>query len=123
MSHGQWVSNLLGSPASGEYFFHASFQLIGWPTTWGGKEKAPPKSRAALLIDWVPQRVGRPRGRINSAPEPVSNLLGSPGSGETPFTSTRVQRKLSFQFIGFPSKWGDRKNVRAPLLIDFLMDW
>ncbi|APB32959.1 hypothetical protein GlitD10_0645 [Gloeomargarita lithophora Alchichica-D10] len=111
------VSNLLGSPASGEKRYACltislalGFQFIGFPSEWGD---LPSRSQSAYLT-------------------PVSNLLGSPASGE----ASQISRKRStmrfpiywvpqrvgrlhlpawrepavdcFQFIGFPSEWGDR---------------
>ena len=65
--HAARVSNLLGSPASGELrtgtvagLTRKCFQFIGFPSEWGGEADARLKLQLAL----------------------VSNLLGSPASGE-----------------------------------------
>ena len=60
------------------------FQFIGFPSEWG---------------------VGT--GGVTSLLSPVSNLLGSPASGETTSARQRLLKPTSFQFIGFPSEWGD----------------
>ena len=61
------VSNLLGSPASGEH----------------------------------------PQNLEKVAQAKVSNLLGSPASGESRQTHGWFTLSFCFQFIGFPSEWGD----------------
>jgi len=38
--------------------------------------------------------------------EAVSNLLGSPASGELSFLEWKHEDLQGFQFIGFPSEWG-----------------
>ena len=64
-----FVSNLLGSPASGEE--HPD----------GGEEEVWVNE---FPIYWVPQRVGSTTGKLQTLLEGwrVSNLLGSPASGE-----------------------------------------
>ena len=60
-------------------------------------------------IYWVPQRVGRQvlEGTEAELVVTVSNLLGSPASGEFVIESSPEYAQVSFQFIGFPSEWGD----------------
>ena len=60
-----------------------SFQFIGFPSEWG--------------VDAI---VTRSDGAY------VSNLLGSPASGETPAAVAPAPTTNRFQFIGFPSEWG-----------------
>ena len=109
------VSNLLGSPASGEErtkpprWLHpeGGFQFIGFPSEWGDSTMFQLSSSFSFPIYWVPQRVGRKDGRQFSALQiHVSNLLGSPASGETFFLDRTMKVKTGFQFIGFPSEWG-----------------
>ena len=85
------VSNLLGSPASGESLTpvwcsasRGSFQFIGFPSEWGGNQCwYTPRRPSGFPIYWVPQRVGREKdGHKFSA------------------------LQICFQFIGFPSEWG-----------------
>ena len=59
------------------------FQFIGFPSEWG---------------------VPKSEGQIPS--DEVSNLLGSPASGEATGTQPRFTGSWRFQFIGFPSEWG-----------------
>jgi hypothetical protein len=40
----------------------------------------------------------------------VSNLLGSPASGEQMRNSAGGKAWIGFQFIGFPSEWGARPD-------------
>ena len=66
-------------------FLQMSFQFIGFPSEWGVYDMAVVALGVNVLfpIYWVPQRVGR--GRKNFKLEViscVSNLLGSPASGE-----------------------------------------
>ena len=113
-----FVSNLLGSPASGEglgyglvgqFFgkfpiywvpqrvgspcplgpqpqYESGFQFIGFPSEWGAYLVKFPSEwdEFKFPIYWVPQRVGRVRccGMSPSSVTVVSNLLGSPASGE-----------------------------------------
>ncbi len=85
------VSNLLGSPASGET---PSIQVaievcFKFPIYWVPQRVGRPvwgvSSSTAMLfpIYWVPQRVGSPTlAEGGGQPSGVSNLLGSPASGE-----------------------------------------
>ena len=91
VEHQPGVSNLLGSPASGETLIKGGgwviilycFQFIGFPSEWGEREYGQGKPLLSEFpIYWVPQRVGRGRRRRL---HPVDS---------------------SFQFIGFPSEWG-----------------
>jgi hypothetical protein len=96
-----FVSNLLGSPASGETVpmfgrmrTIRCFQFIGFPSEWGGQAAG--------------RSLHRPR---------VSNLLGSPASGEWSAKAYTFQR-WRFQFIGFPSEWGDSVNAALEAAIE-----
>jgi hypothetical protein len=157
------VSNLLGSPASGETaaarrkapsswwfpiywvpqrvgssFAYGAFVIsIPFPIYWVpqrvGSRGRGDRNRptATFPIYWVPQRVGSgselnpPWGRrtvSNLLGSPasgesrswgqkssnchVSNLLGSPASGENLLPKPLPMRFGRFQFIGFPSEWG-----------------
>ena len=85
------VSNLLGSPASGEKAFrrnnHVSFRvsnLLGSPASGEADgDVNDPMTNIMFPIYWVPQRVGS-RTDLNRRcfEHRVSNLLGSPASGE-----------------------------------------
>jgi len=58
-------------------------------------------------IYWVPQRVGRVSVEFTASyGSLVSNLLGSPASGELKPLGAYIEGVWSFQFIGFPSEWG-----------------
>ena len=86
------VSNLLGSPASGEGVHYkptvknlkSVSNLLGSPASGELKFTGEQPGKPKFPIYWVPQRVGR-----GYAPDQncrgslcVSNLLGSPASGE-----------------------------------------
>jgi len=81
-----WVSQRVGrwdcltSPSGN---CGSSFQFIGFPSEWGANTQGPSPV------------YGR-----------VSNLLGSPASGEGPWITSAKRFSQSFQFIGFPSEWG-----------------
>ena len=82
------VSNLLGSPASGEA------ALI---TVYVGVE-------AAFPIYWVPQRVGsRLRPLREGFGRVVSNLLGSPASGEPEGFPPGLLSKAVSNLLGSPA--------------------
>jgi len=68
--------HLLDSPASGEYFFHASFS-IGWP-------KKKPRQKAGLHFQFI-------------------GFPSEWGEAHLPPWQDAPRR---FQFIGFPSEWG-----------------
>ena len=99
------VSNLLGSPASGEPTAAATattvdsdgFQFIGFPSEWGVIIKEQQQEvRRPFPIYWVPQRVGSHNAsQFQECLELVSNLLGSPASGEL----TMQELKLLLQFV------------------------
>jgi len=85
------VSNLLGSPASGENsevgqppFGTLGFQFIGFPSEWGeeavqrGFEDLPGFQFIGFPSEWGASLEEEPR----SSGTTVSNLLGSPASGE-----------------------------------------
>ena len=92
------VSNLLGSPASGERHMgdlHVA-NNYGFP------------------IYWVPQRVGR--GGVEPWAEPLASFqfIGFPSEwGDPPFNSLVDVPEWRFQFIGFPSEWGAMGAVRT----------
>ena len=48
-------------------------------------------------------------GPYSPASEKVSNLLSSPASGEFWRLAQILEPVLSFQFIEFPSEWGEHK--------------
>ena len=84
-----YVSNLLGSPASGEF-----------------GEKVVSLLMQAFPIYWVPQRVGRFSLVGEGSVRERFQFIGFPSEWGV---RTRVQREyknLRFQFIGFPSEWG-----------------
>ena len=112
------VSNLLGSPASGEFVFPHEiclrvfnrFQFIGFPSEWGAAKR----ERNNVLFLLVSNLLGSPasgepqKGLPDGPDARVSNLLGSPASGEL-FLSTLLKKEgKGFQFIGFPSEWGEK---------------
>ena len=66
-------------------------------------------------IYWVPQRVGSFHCELNVILLLVSNLLGSPASGETKDVGENLSAFGSFQFIGFPSEWGAFCQALCPL--------
>ena len=137
------VSNLLGSPASGEETIGLDFansvsvsNLLGSPASGEELFLANPEfsKKVRFPIYWVPQRVGRTHpvsyrtfttpcflfigfpsewgvfraGDVGSdGGRRVSNLLGSPASGEWYFPYSFLDSLECFQFIGFPSEWGD----------------
>ena len=118
------VSNLLGSPASGEAgsttdlltLAAASFQFIGFPNEWGVVCARPATvCRSSFQFIGFPNEWGGGGTRSLfscSQPHSVSNLLGSPTSGEF-LEQTWWPLPIptaSFQFIGFPNEWGDYKN-------------
>ena len=85
-----------------------SFQFIGFPSEWG-------------VLDASDQL----HSFLN-----VSNLLGSPASGERLWQCSRKrQSSRGFQFIGFPSEWGVRVALAARRLwrgfqfIGFPSEW
>ena len=131
-----WVPQRVGRPvALSKTGVTPGFQFIGFPSEWGALVNTP-NGQVPLVfpIYWVPQRVGRKKvntrfgerlvfpiywvpqrvGRCNfpegpSLPDLVSNLLGSPASGEIlrkGYSSRCSNRREGFQFIGFPSEWG-----------------
>ena len=63
--------------------FCLGFQFIGFPSEWGACVTEP---SVAILG--------------------VSNLLGSPASGENDPNELGLGLMTCFQFIGFPSEWG-----------------
>jgi hypothetical protein len=86
------------------------FQFIGFPSEWG--EFTPEAIAYAVWtfpIYWVPQRVGRVgiEGRAGGGVSLfpiywVPQRVGSAGR-----TLTSAGRSAGFQFIGFPSEWGE----------------
>ena len=93
-SHCDPVSNLLGSPASGEMI---EFQKVvkGHTVTVSNLLGSPASGEEECMVECGDLRF-------------VSNLLGSPASGEQCKKFWRKREDGSFQFIGFPSEWGGR---------------
>ena len=101
----------MGSPASGECETagrnvknESSFQFIGFPSEWGAPLLATliPAALSLFPIYWVPQRVGRADERLAVGfSKEVSNLLGSPASGE----STVMMRCFWLSRWSFPIYW------------------
>ena len=92
------------------------FQFIGFPSEWGVVD-----ARMVLSVEgefpiyWVPQRVGRKSVLVyTTTPERVSNLLGSPASGEGKGRS-QVQRPPDL----FPIYWVPQRvgSSRSYLLL------
>ena len=80
-----WVPQRVGRrPPNPQGASLVCFQFIGFPSEWGDSEN----------FQQPPFAV-------------VSNLLGSPASGEFQRAARHEQCRLGFQFIGFPSEWGD----------------
>ena len=87
------VSNLLGSPASGEFKEQKLLEgFIPFPIYWVPQRVGrwqvhlvyEQGEQTWFPIYWVPQRVGSSSGGSPKAGRrTVSNLLGSPASGET----------------------------------------
>jgi len=117
---GRGVSNLLGSPASGEIkIFGKKVDGLKFPIYWVpqrvGRNYFIANGAVSYIefpIYWVPQRVGSAVGGVSSSPPLVSNLLGSPASGESGVCDTPSLCGC-FQFIGFPSEWGVRHPDRT----------
>ena len=94
------VSNLLGSPASGETSgLDIPLTSFGFPIYWVPQrvgswlDMACEGKTLKFPIYWVPQRVG--------------SLLS--------LGALRAPQRFSFQFIGFPSEWGGHYR-KAPRL-------
>mgnify|MGYP001064109787 CR=1 FL=1 len=108
-----WVPQRVGRGRrpSASFWPNAGFQFIGFPSEWGVAEVADLFASAEeqrFPIYWIPQRVGRRRIRPVVAADQVSNLLGSPASGEGALRVLTASSQRCFQFIGFPSEWGAR---------------
>jgi hypothetical protein len=94
--------------------YSSSFQFIGFPSEWGVAVKPElwtPKHRERLVSNLL----GSPAsgefacaGLHSFQLKLVSNLLGSPASGEFALQKTAGNPVTGqrFQFIGFPSEWG-----------------
>ena len=87
-------------------FSSDGFQFIGFPSEWGDlKRRVGPGVAFPFPIYWVPQRVGRPpeaSRTIHSVS--VSNLLGSPASGE-PLCPGSAGLTWQNCYFGFPIYW------------------
>ena len=107
------VSNLLGSPASGEKWYEVVLPMLTmFPIYWvpqrvGSRSKSLRVLKTSRLfpIYWVPQRVG---SCLEKSMTPicwgVSNLLGSPASGETDTYLTRLEsRPVVSNLLGSPA--------------------
>ena len=126
------ISNLLGSPASGEAAASTSscvlfrdFQFIGFPSEWGVKKfRLVPVPNGEFPIYWVPQRVGswcHIRRIVNRVP--VSNLLGSPASGESHPPSRRTGGRGVSNLLGSPASGELKKDNAARLEVVFPIYW
>jgi len=114
------VSNLLGSPASGEYnrlAFHPD-RFIPFPIYW-----VPQRVGSQRLLDhwqifnefpiyWVPQRVGSQTvvSLLMQALK-VSNLLGSPASGESYMYTAKIITPSGFPIYWVPQRVGSQTVV------------
>ena len=94
------VSNLLGSPASGEL---------------GTCSAIPAASFVSNLLGSPASGEGYKLQSFGAQEPEVSNLLGSPASGENEDYRPELMQVRSFQFIGFPSEWGDLWTNSKPL--------
>ena len=107
------VSNLLGSPASGEPKMQTSqmtaswgrFQFIGFPSEWGVCGGSGTVARRTTFpIYWVPQRVGSSWALpLTFGRFIVSNLLGSPASGEGKSLHPRIKLRPVSNLLGSPA--------------------
>jgi len=86
-----------------------SFQFIGFPSEWGEDVADYPYDKPiAFPIYWVPQRVGSLGPRTWCITTRLFPIYWVPQRvGRRKEIWPRRSRTCRFQFIGFPSEWGE----------------